>query len=864
MSRRKRMLDHLEQDIRDHIERETEDGIDRGLTPEEARYAALRKFGNVTRVREDTREAWRVAWFEQLAQDISVGVRTLLKTPGFTATAVLTLALGIGLNTAVFTIVNAVLLQPPPFPEASRLFLISYGPTNNPFIPSGKIMADRDYLDFRRQDRVFQNLATFSKEPITLTGVGDPVVLNALTVTADFLKVLGVHPAIGRDFLPIGESIANFALLSDSLWHNRFGGDTKIVGKAITLDDVSYTVSGVMPATFGFQDAQLWTRMEVRLDPRRSSVGPVIGRLRPGVLPQQAEAELQTFAARRPPREPTNRDHFGAGLLPLRELFVADVRKLLLVFTGAVSFVFLIACANFANLLLIRGASRRQEIAVRAALGASRGRLLRQLLTESTLLSLAGGALGALFSVAGVRALLALLPPGKIPLLGDVHLDGWVLAFTLGLSLITGIVFGLVPSLKGTRRELRQAVSEGGRSVSPIHERLRGVLVTAEIALTLVLLTGAGLLVRSLLYMQSVNPGFRPANLLVATVDLPDSRYRTAVQMRALDDRVLADLSSLPGAATVAAVNWIPFRPEFVWGDFQLEDGRHLPHGFLVDKPVVSSGYFRAMGIRLLSGREFTERDDAASRPVAVISESVARRLWPAGNAIGKRISMEYDPKPADWLTIVGIVNDVRQQSLAETPSAMVYQPYRQVNHPFFLSHVSFVIQRRENSTTMSAQVRAVLHKADPELPTQCITSMDAMIADSTTAARSQTQLLGIFSTLSLLLAAIGIYGVLACSVAERTREIGIRMALGAEAQDILLMVFRRTLLLAGSGVLVGVLGALALTRVLTKFLFEVSSTDPITFLAVTGTLLTVALLSASIPAARAARVHPLVALRQQ
>jgi putative ABC transport system permease protein len=471
---------------------------------------------------------------------------------------------------------------------------------------------------------------------------------------------------------------------------------------------------------------------------------------------------------------------------------------------------------------------------------------------------------GIVLSIVSVRALLSLLPAGKIPRTGEVKLDGWVLAFALGLSLVTGIIFGLAPALRATRRQLREAVSEGGRGITGHHERLRGALVTAEIALALVLLTGAGLLVRSFLQMRSVNPGFRSSNLLAATVDLPDSRYRNAVQMRALDERVLAALSVLPGAESVATVNWIPFKQELVRGDFQLEDGRHLPRGFLVDKPVVSPDYFRTMGIQLLSGRGFTDRDNSTAPGVAVVSESVARRLWPRGDAIGKRISMEDKPKPGDWLTIVGIVRDVRQQSPMDTPSASVYQPYSQVNRPFFLGHMSFVVQTGKNPMAMASGIRAVIYKMDQKLPTQSVTTMEAIIADTISEPRSEARLLGLFSFMALLLAAIGIYGVLSCSVAERTHEIGIRTAMGAGEKDVLWMVLRQTLVLAGSGVLIGTLGALSITRVLTKFLFEVTPTDPLTFLAVAAILLIVALLSAWIPAQRAARVHPLVALRYQ
>ena len=861
--RRPELDRELDEELQFHLEQRIRQEIETGKTEDEARYVAVRAMEGLQQRKEECHDTRQVRWLEDLAQDARYAARTLTKTPGFTVVAALVLALGIGANTAVFTIVNGVLLRPLIFPEPDRLFLVSYMPKNNPFVTPGPDMSDHDYLEFRRQDRVFESLATFGRENVTLTGAGDAVVLNSLTVTPDFLRVLRVYPVVGRTFLPEGQHESNVVLLSDRLWHSRFGGDPQITGKAITLDGVSYTVIGVMPPNFTFQDAELWTRMEIRLD-HNWFFRPVIGRLKPGVAPQQARAELRAFADRRPLDKGEKRDDFETRILSLKELFVANVRKLLLIFAGAVSLVFLIACANFANLLLIRAASREPEIAIRAALGASRWRLIRQLLAESTLLSLTGGILGVLVSIAGVRVLLALLPPGKIPRTGEIHLDGWVLAFTFGLSMMTGLVFGLAPALQATRRELREGVSVGGRSVTNRHERLRGALVIAEVALAIVLLAGAGLLVKSFLRMRSVSPGFRPTNIVVATVDLPDSRYRTAAQMRALDERVLAALSSLPGAESVAAVNWIPFRPEFVRGDFQLEDGRQLPRGFLVDKPAVSAGYFRTMGIRLLSGRGFSDRDTSTTPGVVIISESVARRLWPAGDAIGKRISMEDKPKPGDWLTIVGIVSDVKQRSLADSPSPTVYQPYRQVDRPFFLSHISFVVQTRKNPMAMPSGIRAVLRKVDQELPTQSVTTMAAIIADTITEAQSQTRLFGLFSIMALVLAAVGIYGVLACSVAERTHEIGIRMAMGAKQTDILSMVLRRTLALTGSGVLIGALGALAATRVLTQFLFEVTPTDPTTFLAVTGILVSVALLAAWIPAQRAARVYPLVALRHE
>jgi putative ABC transport system permease protein len=860
--RRNRMEQELDEELQIHLDQTIRQGLAMGKTPDDARHAALRAMGGMEQRKVECRDTRRVRWIEDLAQDAKYAVRALTKTPGFTVMAALVLALGIGANTAVFTIVNGVLLRALPFPEPDRLFLISYKPKSLLFDP-GPSMVDRSYLEFRQHNHSFESLATFGAKRVTLTGSGDPVVLTASTVGPDFMRVLRVYPAIGRAFRPDGQADTNVVLLGDQIWHNRFNGDTQITGKAITLDGVSYSVAGVMPANFTFENADLWIRTETRLDPHNSFFLPVVGRLKPGVSPQQAQTELQAFDARQPFADGDNWTGLDAGILPLKELFVAGARKLLLIFAGAVAVVFLISCANFANLLLIRGASRQQEIAVRAALGASRWRLVRQLMTESTLLSLVGATLGVLFSVAGVRMLLALLPPEKIPRTGEVHLDGWVLVFTLGLSLVTGLVFGLAPALHITRRELRDGVSKGGRSLTGRHERFRGALVTAEIALALVLLTGAGLLVKSFVRMRSVNPGFRSANILAATIDLPKSRYQTATQMRLLDERVLSSLSLLPGAESVAAVSYLPFGWG-VRGSFQLEDGRRLPDSYRVDKPAVSADYFRTMGIRLLSGREFNERDNSKAPGVVILSESVARRLWPGGHPIGKRISMEDHPKAGDWLTIVGIVSDVRQQSLTDKRGAAIYEPYRQANQPGFLRHMSFVIQTRENAIAMASAIRSVIHRMDQDLPTQSITTREAIVADSMTESRSQTRLLGIFSIMALLLAAVGTYGVLASSVAERTHEIGIRMAVGAGQKDILWMVFRRTLMLTGGGVVIGSVGALAVTRVLAKFLFEVTPTDPVTFVMVTAILIFVALFAAWIPAQRAARVHPLVALRYE
>jgi predicted permease len=550
-----------------------------------------------------------------------------------------------------------------------------------------------------------------------------------------------------------------------------------------------------------------------------------------------------------------------AEILPMKYLLVGKIRKSLLIFMGAVGFVLLIACANVANLLLMRGTSRQREIAVRSALGASRWRVIRQLLAESTLLSLGGAAAGILLAISGVPALLALAPAAGVPRIEEIHLDGSVLAFTLLLGGFTGILFGLVPAFQSTGLKVRNSLGQSGPTLTARRARLRSILVISEIALALVLLTGAGLMLKSFLLMRSVDPGFRTENILTMTVDLPDASYPTAAAIRAFHAGVLAKLSNLPGVAAAGAVNFMPLQPFLVQGDFHLEGGRKLPRDYIVAKPAVSPDYFRVMGIRFLKGRGFTDEDNSSGPGVAIVSQSVARTLWPGEDPIGKRLTMEDEPKPQDWLTIVGIVDDVRQQSLADQPLPAIYQPYQQVTRSFFLSHMSFVVRGAANPQSIAAGLRDVLHDVDKNQPVSIAALTD--LADADTAEKwFQARLISTFSLLALLLAAIGIYGVLAYAVTERTREIGIRMALGAKKGDITRMLLKRTLVLVLAGVALGGCGALALTRVLAKFLFEVKPNDPATFLSVAAILTAVGIVAGLLPARRAIRVDPVVALR--
>ncbi len=558
------------------------------------------------------------------------------------------------------------------------------------------------------------------------------------------------------------------------------------------------------------------------------------------------------------------RNGWAALVLPLQDLFVGQIRKSLLIFMGAVAFVLLIACANAANLLLMKGSLRRQEMAVRTALGAPRSRLIRQLLTESAMLSLGGAIGGLLFAILGVRALLALAPAGIIPRVAEVHLDGRVIGFALGLGAVTGILFGLLPAVQATGRELRTFLSQAGRAASGRGEGLRSVLVVSEIALTLVLLTGAGLLLKSFLRMRAVDPGFRVENVLTMTVDLPESLYNTTAGIQAFHAHILEKLSNLPGISAAGAVNWLPLNGALMWGHFHIYGGQPIPPRYMLDKPAVSPEYFRVMGIPLLSGRVFSDQDNSTAPRVAIVSRSVERTFWPDGDALGQRITLEDHPKPGaeDWLTIIGVVDDVRQVSLTEKAHPAIYQPYPQVKKPGFLSRMTFAVRTGAQPASMATAMRGVLREVDRNQPAQSIATMTDLLATTTAEPQFQTRLIAIFSMLALLLAAIGVYGVLACAVAERTREIGIRMALGAEKSDITRMILRRSLLLVTVGVALGVAGALAVTRVLARFLFEVKPTDLPTFLLVAALLVAVALLAGLLPAQRATRVDPLIALR--
>jgi putative ABC transport system permease protein len=856
----------LDEEIRAHFAMAIADRIARGESPEEATAAARREFGNIGHVKEVTREMWGGVWLERLVQDLTYAVRSMRRAPGFAAVAVFTLALGIGVNTSMFTVMNGVLLRPLPFPNPDRLFVASFAPPPGPFT-NVRGLYDSDFLQLVANDPLFERVTTFHSANLTLSSGGEPASLHAAAVTPEFYGVFGVAPFVGRVFAATesGASGDNVVILSNALWRARFGADRRVIGTSITLDGKRRTIIGVMPASFDFPaQTDVWIPLEVTVSVHETRMRVVVGRVRSVFTSAQAQAAWSTLAANFAKVPDMHRRSFVAELIPLKLAVVGDARRPLLIFGGAVAFVLLIACANVANLLLMRVAARDREIAVRAALGAGRMRLVRQLLTEALAISAFGSLLGVALAVAGVRVLLALAPSEMLPRASSVHVDGTVLLFTAGVSVVTALLCGLVPAFHATEPRLRASLAKNTRTVTGGHGRARALLVVGELALAIVLLTGAGLMLRSFHRMRSVDLGFRPAALLATTVDLPANVYRSAGEMRDYQQRVIADLSRIPGVTSAAAVNWVPLGGNLIAGDFHLEGGPRKLSGNWADKMVVSPDYFRTMGIDVQRGRSFTERDRMDAVPVVMISQSLAHRFWPRDDAIGKRITVVDKPGPGDWLTIVGVVGDVVQAGVTSKPDAAIYQPIAQTPQPFFLSHVTFIVHPAGDSRAIAPAMRRVLRAADKTLPLQSVESMTDLIDRTILAPRFQSRMLLIFSVLALTLAVVGIYGVLAYGVAQRFHEIGIRIALGASSGRVVGQVLRRTVALTVPGLLIGVVSSLALTRVLVTYLFQVTPTDPATFVGVAALLTIVAFCASYVPARRASRVDPLIALRAE
>lgn len=798
---------------------------------------------------------------DTLIKDISYGFRSLLKRPGFTAIAVIALALGIGANTAIFSLVNAVVLQPLPYNDPDRLVWV-WGK-----FPGGNraSVAPADFLDFRAQNKTFEQLAaSFSiAMPVNLTGSGEPERLSASIVTGNYFDTFGVAPALGRGFSLDNERPGNdqVAILSHALWQKHFGGNPGIINQRITLDGKSFEVIGVMPEDVTFpQRAELWVPINFDASPemkiRVAHFIRPIGRLKPGVTLAQAQADTDTIAAQLEKQFPDTNTGWSLRLESLHERLVGSSRTTLYVLFGAVGFVLLIACTNVANLLLVRATARQKEVALRTALGASRWRIVRLLITESLLLAVVGGGLGALLAAWGID-LLVTLSTGSIPVTANVKIDGTVLAFTLLVSLVTGLLFGLAPALRTRKLNLTDALKEGGRTSGEGRNRTRSLLVVFESAVAVVLLVGAGLLVRSLIELVNTNPGFDATNVLTMRVDLARTKYNTAEKAAGFFKDLETRIGGLPGVETVGAITELPLSGQANDGPFTVE-GRPVAtpnQKFGADFRRVNHNYFQAFRIPLLRGRNFTEQEVRQSDKVVVVSQQLVDTVFPNEEPLGKRLLTVMGDQPYE---IIGVVGDIRHRSLEFQPYAAMYLP---TGGP---GGTNVVIRTHGDPLSLVPAMREQVKAIDPDQPIAAIKTMDEWIDQSTSTPRYRTTLLAMFAALAMILAATGIYGVMSYSVAQRTHEIGVRMALGAQRLDVLRLVVRQGMLLVLVGVGIGLFGAYWLTRVMASLLFGVTAKDPLTFVAVAALLSVVALLACYIPARRAMKVDPLVALRYE
>ncbi|MGO8732341.1 MAG: ADOP family duplicated permease [Terriglobia bacterium] len=864
--RRRQSEKDLDEEVQAHLRMAAQEHMEQGETAEQARTSAHREFGNVTLVKEVTRDMWGFRWLETLLQDLRYSLRQLRRNATYTAIAVLTLALGIGANTAMFSIVNSVLLRPLPFRDSGRLVVVG-SPYANRFVPAPR--PHFEWADWANETKTLADFSIYENGMINLAGEGEPDRVAAAEVSEHFFSLLGVNPIRGRSFLAAEESAEHpfVAIISYKLWQSRYGSDPGVIGRTVHLNGKPFTIVGILPSGFEFLgQPQIWVTYPHNLDDGmfggNTFGGTQFARLRHGATLDQVRAELGVIAEREMPAGA--RAGNPASVTSLREFVVGDVRPALLMLLGAVAFVLLIACANVANLSLARGSGRFREVALRAALGASRARLVRQLLTESVLLALMGGALGLLTGVWAVQVAKKLIPAQDI-LTRGIKVDGWVLAFTFVVAVLTGIISGLAPALQSSKLELTEALKErAGSPTAPTlgpHYRLRGLLGVSETAAALVLLIGAGLLIRSFGKLLDVDPGFRTRDLLAARVSLLGPSYSAPGARITFFQDVLSRVKALPGVRAGAFVNALPLgRATSIRVGLDIEGGpKFQPEtgpsaGYL----VVSPGYFQTMGIPLLRGRNFTERDTAGSTIVAIISQSLARRAWPEQNPLGKHFTTAGNPRLP--FEVVGVVDDVRAFGLAEQPWPTAYLPILQAPQ----DAAFLVVHTAQNPSVISAALHGVIRSVDKDEPISSVSTMEQLVSQSVAAPRFRTLLLGIFGGLAFLLAVVGIYGIISYSVSQRTHEFGVRMALGAERRDVLWLVVgqgtRQTLI----GVAVGLLAALGLTRLLASYLYSVRTTDPVTFLVVSAVMFAVALLASYIPAHRATKVDPMVALRYE
>ena len=804
---------------------------------------------------------------ETILQDLRYGIRTLLKKPAFTAVAVIALSLGIGANTAIFSVVNAVLLRPLPYANTDRLVMIYETAAQSKTNRNG--VSFPNYSDWNRQSKSFEQIAAFNSTIVEVTGNGEPAKIWASLVSPNFFQTIGTLPRVGRDFRP-EDDVPNGAwlgIISNRLWISRYSSDQNIVGKTITIAGRAVTVIGIMPPKFQFPEdkVDIWLPMQPlssarQLRNRGVHIMDVLGRLKTGTTIQQSQAEMNAISDQIQEANPGADVGHGVNVIGLQESIVGDVRQALLILLAAVGFVLLIACANVANLQLSRGLNRQREIAIRTAIGASRGRLIRQLLTESILLSVIGGSAGLLTALWGIEILKARIPEW-MPRVGEIGIDSRVVLFTLGLSLVSGALFGLAPTIQLSKPDLNTALKDGGKSSGFGRHRMSSVMIVSEIALSLVLLIGAGLMIKSFWRLVNVDPGFRSVNLVTMDVEFPFNKYKSGEKVISFFRDLPHTLEKIPGVQSVSAVNVLPISGGDSHGQVTIE-GRVMKPG---EEPSASyrralPNYFRTMGIPLKAGREFTDGDGAPDRDkVVIIDENMSRRLWPNDNPLGQRIKIG-PPENEPWLTIVGVVGDVKNVGLDATAEFATYEPHAQ--RPW--SGMQLLVRTKTNPLSVVSAIREEITRVEKDASIFDVTTMDKHVTASVSQRSFNTLVMGIFAVLALVLASTGIYGVMAYAVSQRTNEIGIRMALGAARSDVLKLIVGEGMVLTVIGVVIGLIASTWLTRFLSELLFVVSPRDVATFAFVSLFLALIAAAASFIPARRATKVDPMIALRYE
>ena len=870
---RSQMESELDDEMRFHVESRAQDLLRSGLSREDAHRRARIEFGSMVSYEEKVRETRRVTWLEDLVQDLRYGWRVLRKNPGFAGVAVLTLALGIGANTAIFSVVYAVLLKPLPYTNPEQLFTAFQANAQQGIAETG--CSYLNFEEWRAQNHVFSELAGILAHQLTLTGRGEPSVVNTSVVTPELFALLDVKPVAGRIFFPQDgkQGAPSVVLVSEDLWRGRFGADPKIIGTSIDLDKRPFTVIGILPTAF--RTPFFNTKQEVWIplvqDPLFSTfmpqrgvhLLPALGRLKPGVSVAQAQAEMDAISGRLAGEFPAENKGWSVRLVPLQKEIVGDVKTALLVLLGAVGLVLLIACVNIANLLLTRATSRSREIAVRITLGAGRTRIVRQLLGEAAVLGLFGGVAGIGLAYWGVQVLSSLLPR-NLPLVNVIRVDNVVLGFALLLSAVASVVFGLAPALLVANSDLQTSLREGDirSGESGNRRRARSFLAAGEIALAMVLLVTAGLLLRSFSKLMSVSLGFNVQRIVKADVSLPRFQYSTPQQWTSFSDELLARIQAQPGLQDSAVAVPRPIIDRQVNLRFEIVGNPPFSAGAsrTADYVSISPDYFRVMGIPLIAGRFFNQHDVMSAPRVSVISQAMARLYFPNQDPLGKRLTFGFPPGGAAEREIVGIVGDVRDVALGQAPGPMMYVPYAQA--PFWGANL--IVKSTMSPSSVAGAIRQEVRMIDKDLPVTDVALMPGIIEASIAQPRLGTSLLSLFAAMALVLAAIGIFGVISYSVSQRTREIGIRMALGAQPENVLKQVLEEGAWLAAIGLAAGLAGSFAATRLITRLLFGVKPTDPLTFAAVAVILTGVTLAASYIPARQATRVDPIVALRYE